>query len=82
LKELAMSHQVLCITHLPQIAGMADHHLLVEKGGDEHQTRTTIRPLSQEERVAQVAALIGGDVVTQAHLQSASELIAAAAGGS
>ncbi len=82
LRELAASHQVLCITHLPQIAGMADHHLLVEKGGDEHQTRTTIRPLSQEERVAQVAALIGGDVVTQAHLQSASELIAAAAGGS
>lgn len=81
LKELAMSHQVLCITHLPQIASMADHHLLVEKGGDEQQTRTTIRPLSQEERVAQVAALIGGDVVTQAHLQSASELIAAAAGG-
>jgi len=76
-----MSHQVLCITHLPQIASMADHHLLVEKGGDEQQTRTTIRPLSQEERVAQVAALIGGDVVTQAHLQSASELIAAAAGG-
>ncbi len=81
LKELAMSHQVICITHLPQIASMADHHLLVEKGGDERSTRTTIRPLTAEERVAQVAALIGGDVVTQAHLQSASELIAAGAAG-
>jgi DNA repair protein RecN (Recombination protein N) len=81
LKELATSHQVLCITHLPQIASMADHHLLVEKGGDEKETRTTIRPLSEQERVAQVAALIGGEVVTQAHLQSASELIAAAGMG-
>jgi DNA repair protein RecN (Recombination protein N) len=76
LKELAARHQVLCITHLPQIASMADCHFLVEKDGDDQQTRTTIRPLTREERIAQVAALIGGDVVTQAHLQSASELIA------
>ena len=80
LKELAASHQVVCITHLPQIASMADCHLLVEKGGDDQRTRTTIRPLSAEEHITQVAALIGGDVVTEAHLQSASELIAAAAG--
>jgi len=81
LKELAASHQVLCITHLPQIASMADWHLLVEKQGDDRSTRTTIRPLSEEERIAQVAALIGGDVVTAAHLQSASELIAAGSAG-
>lgn len=78
LQELGRTHQLLCITHLPQIASMADSHYLVEKSGDDHQTRTTIRPLDRQERVAQVAALIGGDVVTAAHLQSASELIAAA----
>lgn len=78
LQELGRTHQLLCITHLPQIASMADSHYLVEKSGDDHQTRTTIRPLDRQERVAQVAALIGGEVVTAAHLQSASELIAAA----
>ncbi len=78
LRELAQRHQVICITHLPQIASMADHHFLVEKGGDDYSTRTTIRSLNRDERIHQVASLIGGDVVTETHLQSASELIAEA----
>jgi DNA repair protein RecN (Recombination protein N) len=75
LKTLGRSHQVLCITHLPQIASMADHHFLVEKSGDEMQTRTTIRPLTAEESIRQIAALLGGEIVTEAHLRSAAELV-------
>jgi len=75
LQKLASSHQLVCITHLPQIASMADHHFLVEKKDDGIKTRTMIRKLLQEERPAQIAQLFGGEHVTDAHLQSASELI-------
>ncbi len=75
LRLLAKSHQVICITHLPQIASMADHHFLVEKSGDEKQTKTAIRILNREERIQQVAALLGGERVTETHLRSAEELI-------
>jgi len=75
LKALGRSHQVLCITHLPQIASMADHHFLVEKSGDDKQTRTTIRPLTAEDSIRQIAALLGGEKVTEAHLRSAAELV-------
>ena len=75
LRRLAQSHQVITITHLPQIASMAHHHYLVEKYGDESETRTTIRELSESERTEQIARLFGGERVTETHLQSASELI-------
>ncbi len=81
LRELARRHQVICITHLPQIASMADHHFLVEKGGDDTSTRTTIRRLNAEENVRQIASLIGGARVTETHLRSARELIAEAGTG-
>jgi len=79
LKSLGRSHQVLCITHLPQIASMADHHFLVEKSGDATQTRTSIRPLTADESIRQIAALLGGEKVTEAHLRSAAELVQEAA---
>ena len=60
LRRLAKSHQVICITHLPQIASMANHHYLVEKGGDDSETRTMIRKLSGDERTEQIARLFGG----------------------
>ncbi|MDZ7316165.1 MAG: DNA repair protein RecN [candidate division KSB1 bacterium] len=75
LRKLAAERQVICITHLPQIASMADHHFLVEKTSDELFVRTTIRELSQEERREQIARLFGGERVTEAHLQSAAELM-------
>jgi len=80
LRKLAQSHQVICITHLPQIASMADHHYLVEKVADKTETFTTIRKLSEPERTEQIARLFGGEVVTQAHLMSAAELIKEAEG--
>jgi DNA repair protein RecN (Recombination protein N) len=75
LRVLATSHQVICITHLPQIASMFQHHYLVEKEQSESKTRTTIRKLDEEESINQVARLIGGETVSRIHIQSALELI-------
>ncbi len=80
LRKLAQAHQVICITHLPQIASMADHHYLVEKVAGAGETFTTIRKLEEPERTEQIARLFGGETVTQAHLLSAAELIKEAEG--
>jgi DNA repair protein RecN (Recombination protein N) len=60
LRRLSRARQVLCITHLPQIAAHADAHFLVEKTVREGQTLTTVRRLEPEERVAEVARMLGG----------------------
>jgi len=75
LRQLSETHQVICITHLPQIASMADHHFVVEKISDQTSTRTRIRKLSSKERIYEIAKLIGGESVTEAHLRAAQELI-------
>lgn len=73
--ELAESHQIIAITHLPQIAARGDVHYLVEKYVDEGRTKTRIRRLSDELRAEQVAGLMSGAEVTEAALQSARELM-------
>ena len=78
MRRLAGSHQVICITHLPQIASMAHHHYLVEKSVNDGQTRTQVRRLDDRERTEQVARLFGGETVTETHLASARELISEA----
>lgn len=75
ISELAGHHQVLCITHLPQIAACADLHFRVEKRVEEGRTRTVINPLSREERVAELARMLGGDHPTAQTLAFAGELI-------
>ncbi|MBN1998484.1 DNA repair protein RecN [candidate division KSB1 bacterium] len=75
LKRLASARQVICITHLPQIASAADVHFLVEKRIDNLKTTTVIRKLTYNERIEQVARLFGGEQVTDAHLQSAKDLM-------
>lgn len=75
LKELSRSHQVICITHLPQIASMGDQHLLVEKLQRNQRTETQIRKLTQEERTIAIARLLAGDKITETHLKSARELM-------
>ncbi|MBD3378015.1 DNA repair protein RecN [candidate division KSB1 bacterium] len=75
LKRLAASHQVISITHLPQIASQADVHYLVEKNIKDEHTFTNIRALSDEERVEQIARLFGGEHVTETHLKSAKEML-------
>ncbi len=75
LKRLSRTHQIICITHLPQIASMGDHHFVVEKISEHDQTRTQIRKLSPDERAFEIAKLLGGESVTQIHVQAARELI-------
>jgi DNA repair protein RecN (Recombination protein N) len=75
LSGLARRHQVLVITHLPQIASQADYHLAVRKESDRTSTSTTARFLSGDERVQAVAALIAGANITEKSLASAGELL-------
>jgi DNA repair protein RecN (Recombination protein N) len=73
--ELAGHHQVFCITHLPQIAAYADAHFLVEKKVSNKRTHTTIRLLSLQERVAELARMLGGDNPSEQTLAFARELV-------
>lgn len=73
--DLADYHQIIAITHLPQIAALGDIHFLVEKYVDAGRTKTRIRRLSEEDRAAHVASLISGTEVTEAALESARELM-------
>ena len=76
LRRVAAGRQVLCVTHLAQIAAAADCHLLVEKTTDAGSTYTRVTPLSGEARETELARIIGGDVVTEATRRSARDLIA------
>jgi DNA repair protein RecN (Recombination protein N) len=76
LRALGSTFQVLCITHLPQIASYADSHFLIEKHVDRGRTRTTVRRLTNGARVDEVARMLGGEAITD-HLQrSAREMLA------
>lgn len=75
MRELAAHHQVIAITHLPQIAGFAQEHYVVEKIQRNNTTATTMRHLSSDERLRAIASLLSGDTVTEASLKSAKELM-------
>ena len=75
---LGADHQVIAITHLAQIAAMADSHYLIEKKSDTDRTQTDIIKLSEEESVNEIARLMSSDVTTQANIISARELKAQA----
>jgi DNA repair protein RecN (Recombination protein N) len=77
LKALSRSKQVLCITHLPQIASFADRHFLIEKHESGGRTKTTVRPLKAEERRSEIARMLSGAKVTEASLQNAEQLLRA-----
>ena len=79
LKYLARNYQIICITHLPQIASAGERHFLVEKHQKDGVTTTTIRPLDAAERELAIAQLLGGETITDAHLSSARDLLQAAA---
>lgn len=74
LSLIGRTHQVLCITHLPQIASMADNHFMIAKDIVDRKTRTTISHLEEEESVRELARLLGGVQITDAVLQNAREL--------
>lgn len=78
LDTLAHAHQVICITHLPQIAAMADRHFCIEKSSIEDNTITDIRVLDGEESLGELARLLGSDALTDAALSNAREMRAQA----
>ncbi|HZT41134.1 MAG TPA: DNA repair protein RecN [Chthonomonadaceae bacterium] len=73
---LACAAQVICITHLAQIAGRGEHHFSIEKQEKGGRTRVTVTPLTAEERIPEIARMIGGKEVTEAVLQHAREMLA------
>ncbi|HEX9078396.1 MAG TPA: DNA repair protein RecN [Desulfuromonadaceae bacterium] len=78
LKIVAGRQQVLCITHLAQVAVFADQHLRVEKRVADGRTSTGVEPLSEEERTREVARMLAGATITESALSHAAELLAAA----
>lgn len=71
---ISKDHQVICITHLPQIAAMADTHFLIEKQAERNQTQTKIRRLDQKESVLELGRMLGGVKITDTVLKSAKEM--------
>ncbi len=74
MKLTAASHQVICITHLPQIAAMADTHFLIEKTSDDSSTISRIRLLHRQESIAELARMLGGVRITEAVMENAREM--------
>ena len=75
LKALSKSQQVLCITHLPQIAAFADQHFLIEKSETRGRTHTAIRRMEEAERVKEVARMLSGATLTETSVRHAENLI-------
>ena len=73
--QVAQSKQVLCVTHLPQIAAMGDVHFCVEKGERDGRTYTAVERLEQAQRRQELARLTSGERVTQTALDGAQELL-------
>jgi DNA repair protein RecN (Recombination protein N) len=75
LRAMAAAHQVLCVTHLPQIASLADHHLVVRKQAERGRTRTTVEAVRGPSRIEEVARMLGGETITEAARKHARELV-------
>ncbi len=75
LRSVAVNKQVLCVTHLPQLAALADTHLLIAKSEREGRTYTTVTPLDLEGRKRELARIIGGSKITETTLKSAEEML-------
>jgi DNA repair protein RecN (Recombination protein N) len=75
LSELAGHHQVICITHLPQIAKFGEHHYSISKHVSNGRTLTAIRPLDREDRYREIARMLAGEKITQTTLDHARELL-------
>jgi DNA repair protein RecN (Recombination protein N) len=75
LAALARSHQVICITHLPQIAKFGTHHFKISKYIQNERTVTSLQPVKGDERVQEVARMLGGETITEATLNHARELL-------
>ena len=76
LKSLSENAQVIAVTHSPQIASLASHHLLIEKGENDGRTESRVREITGEERVGEIARIIGGISVTEKQTAAAREMLA------
>jgi DNA repair protein RecN (Recombination protein N) len=75
LRKVSEGSQVLCVTHLPQIAALADRHLLIEKSEREGRTFTSVKTLDRSGRIRELSRLIGGAEITETTLRSAEEML-------
>lgn len=75
LKEVSRSHQVICVTHLAQIAAFADEHLLIEKSERDEHTYTDVKSLDFESRVHEIARIMSGDEITPLMLENARQML-------
>lgn len=75
LMDISKRHQIICITHLPQIAAFGDHHYKIDKDTTDVSTHTTVRHLDQTEKIKEIARLLGGLNITDTTIKSAEELI-------
>ena len=73
--SLARHHQIICITHLPQIAKFGDHHFRISKTVSGGRTKTAITPLNENERVEEIARMLGGEEITRATIAHAREML-------
>jgi DNA repair protein RecN (Recombination protein N) len=76
LKAISKGQQLICVTHLPQVASFADQHFLIEKGSAKGTTRMTVTELNKDERVKEIARLISGEKISQTSMEHARQLIA------
>jgi DNA repair protein RecN (Recombination protein N) len=79
LKKLSAASQVICVTHLPQIAGFADHHYFVEKHSDHGRTLASIEELAPDARTREIGRMLSGERITQEALRHAEQLLKMAA---
>jgi len=75
LKALSRANQVLCVTHLPQIATFADHHYVIEKKSSADRTRTAMRLITGEERTEEVARMLSGAKLTETSRKHAEQML-------
>lgn len=75
MRALSRDRQVICVTHLPQVASQAHHHLFVAKKSGTDMTESTVSPLNKQERIAEVARMLGGIKITEHTLNHAEEML-------
>ena len=75
LQRLAATSQVIAVTHLAQVAAFADHHFVIAKSSDGHLTTSGVRRLSDDERAAELARMMGGEARSEKGVQHAVELL-------
>ncbi len=75
MRDIAQYIQVICISHLPQVASMSDHHLLISKASNADRTTTQVKELKDENKIDEIARMISGASVTELTRENAKEMI-------